>query len=392
MKTRDASPPGVGGNRPVVAPLALVEVDERVEVGERVGRLGSRTISPAASARRILRRISWRAFLSSVDEVVLEVDASAGSVTTGQTSSRSRFDRPAVARSRRRPNAVGERVGRRIAAAQAAQVDDVPGLRVVGSSASGVGREVIDEGVGDRRQVGRGGEDRRVVGVVGGAEEDRLGGRRDRRQVAAASPWRILDAVSASPGSTSWRCISGTIATGSPASGRRPAGRGRTTSVWSWALPPYASHHARWNAQRENGVAHGLRAARASQVVARDVVERAAARRAGQGRTGPHRRVVGLPGVRRARTGRLRVGSVGGHGRRIAPGPPNRLRTQRSAGRVTAVRGLVDRGIQSPGGMERRRRTASMAARTIATVVAPGTGVASATAASGVATGSTIEA
>ena len=53
----------------------------------------------------------------------------------------------------------------------------------------GRGREVRDESRGDRRKVRRGGEDRRVVGVVRRSEEDGLRGRLDRRErllVAAA--------------------------------------------------------------------------------------------------------------------------------------------------------------------------------------------------------------
>src|SRR4029078_3656350 len=55
------------------------------------------------------------------------------------------------------------------------------------------------------------------------------------------------------------------IATGAASSG---PSAGTKTSVSSWAFAPYASHHARWNAQRENGVAQGFRATRASQVAA----------------------------------------------------------------------------------------------------------------------------
>src|SRR5262245_58611531 len=53
--------------------------------------------------------------------------------------------------------------------------------------------------------------------------------------------------------------MSGTIATGRLASERQ------TTKVCSWALPPYASHHARWKAYVLNGVAHGVAAASLSQ-------------------------------------------------------------------------------------------------------------------------------
>jgi hypothetical protein len=45
-------------------------------------------------------------------------------------------------------------------------------------------------------------------------------------------PWRIVERVRASDSSTSWRCMSGTIASGWLAAGRQ------TTSVCSWAFAP----------------------------------------------------------------------------------------------------------------------------------------------------------
>src|SRR3954449_9352240 len=58
--------------------------------------------------------------------------------------------------------------------------------------------------------------------------------------------------------------MSGTIATGSAPGG---ASAGTIASVSSCAFAPYASHHARWNAQPEKGVAQGFSAASESQVV-----------------------------------------------------------------------------------------------------------------------------
>jgi hypothetical protein len=49
---------------------------------------------------------------------------------------------------------------------------------------------------------------------------------------AVGPPWRIVDWVSGSVGSTSWRCMRGTIAIGRVASARH------TTSVCSWAFAP----------------------------------------------------------------------------------------------------------------------------------------------------------
>ena len=113
-----------------------------------------------------------------------------------------------------RPEGRGQGVGGRVAAAQPAQVDDVPRPPL------GRAGEVAGQRLGDGRQVGGRRQDRGVVGVVRGTEEDRGRRRRDRRQVRRRAPWRIFVWASASSGSTSWRCISGTIATGS-APGRR---------------------------------------------------------------------------------------------------------------------------------------------------------------------------
>ena len=124
------------------------------------------------------------------------------------------------------PEGRGQRVGGGIAAAQPAQVDDVPGM-----TAGRVG-QVVGERLGDGRQVLGRGQDRGVVGVVRGAEEDRGRGRGRPASARRRSPWRIIVRVSASLGSTSWRCMSGTIATGSarrhrPCT-RRASPRGRS--------------------------------------------------------------------------------------------------------------------------------------------------------------------
>ena len=135
----------------------------------------SSRISPTASARRTLRRISWRTFLDERAQVGLDVGA------VRQRDDRADVlaldvERPAFGHlegAERR----GQRVGRRIAAAQPAQVDDVP------RPAVGRSGEVGGQRGRHGRKVGRVGQDRRVVGVVRGAEEDRRGRRRDRRQL-----------------------------------------------------------------------------------------------------------------------------------------------------------------------------------------------------------------
>ena len=112
--------------------------------------------------------------------------AETGEVVVHRSADRQRHDRtdvlaldgegPALGHLAR-PERGRERVGGRVAAAKAAQVDDVPAVPVAD------GRKVVGEDVGDGRQVGRRGQDRRVVGVVGGAEEQGGGGRRDGREV-----------------------------------------------------------------------------------------------------------------------------------------------------------------------------------------------------------------
>ena len=87
-------------------------------------------------------------------------------------------DRPALTgpRSERR----AQRVGRGVAAAEAPQVHDVPGVGVVRVVGVCGRRERDGNSLGHRRKVGRAGEDGRVVDVVAGPEEDRLRRRRHR--------------------------------------------------------------------------------------------------------------------------------------------------------------------------------------------------------------------
>ena len=88
-------------------------------------------ISPTASARRILRRISWRSFLPSVARKPSksmpgrEVDDRADVLALD-------VERPALD-DLAAPERDGECVGGRVAAPEAAEVDDVPriGMRVV---------------------------------------------------------------------------------------------------------------------------------------------------------------------------------------------------------------------------------------------------------------------
>ena len=136
----------------------------------------SRT-SPTASARRTLRRISWRSFLPSVPSQS-SIEAPWGRVATGQTSSCSTVIVQPQSRSRRPKAAVRavadgspQRSRRRSTASHCRGVMRVAAVR-----------EVVGGGLGDPVQVAGRGQQRGVVGVVRGAEEHGLGVGRDGRQ------------------------------------------------------------------------------------------------------------------------------------------------------------------------------------------------------------------
>ena len=177
-QVRLCSPPGVGGKSPW-SPQRFWWRSTKASRSATGSVERSRRTSPAASARRSLRRTSWRSFLGSVPRYPSK-SVPASNVTTGQTSSRSRTRvQPAPVR---RAEGVGQRDDRGIAAAEAPQVDDVPGGRVVGVVGAVGGRQGVRQGFGHRREVVRPGQDRRVVGVVAGPEEDRLRRRGDGRR------------------------------------------------------------------------------------------------------------------------------------------------------------------------------------------------------------------
>ena len=192
----------------------------------------SRRTSPAASARRTLRRISWRSFLPRRVEV-----ASSSAAVARERRHRADVlaldvEGPALGDLARAERS-GQRVGGRVAAAQPPQVHDVPGHRVrVG--AIGWRGQVGDDGLGDRRQ---------VAPARPGPSRSRRGRSRRRRRPWRAAPRasavgrssaRIRVCVIRSVASTSWRCMSGTIATGAahrpapPGRRRRASARGRS--------------------------------------------------------------------------------------------------------------------------------------------------------------------
>src|SRR6476660_2676602 len=95
--------------------------------------------------------------------------------------------------------------------------------------------------------------------------------------------------------------MSGTIATGSSPGADSAA---KTTSVSSWALVAYASHQARWKAQPENGVAHGVRAASWSHVArGMSLMERRSTRK----RSGAELSVGGLVSIDAGQAGAVEV-------------------------------------------------------------------------------------
>ena len=103
------------------------------------------------------------------------MSAPSGSLTTGQTSSRSTLSVQPSAISRA-PSAAASASAAGSPQRRRRRSSDVP-------FASLAADEVVRDRVGDGRQVRRGAQDRRVVGVVRGAEEDRGRGRRDRGQI-----------------------------------------------------------------------------------------------------------------------------------------------------------------------------------------------------------------
>ena len=233
------------------------------------------------------------------------MSAPSGSVTTGQTSSRSTLSVQPWAISRA-PERRRERIGRGIATAQAAQVQDVPVARLAGE-------EVVRDGLGDGRQVGRRAQDRGVVRVIRGPEED--GGRASAGPGvrSACEPWRRVVWTSASPGSTSCRCMSGHDPD-DLVRGVRTADDDQRLRVGVRAVrvPPRSM-------EGPVGERRGPRIGDAKGVPggAGDRVEVASlgAEGAAIGRGG-----VGCPACG-TRTGRLRGKGWGGHGRMLAPVP-----------------------------------------------------------------------
>jgi hypothetical protein len=145
------------GEEPVGAPALLVQVDERFEIGQRVGRIVEAHGSDSLRAP----------YLAADLVTFLLAECAEKSVhirPVGQRHDRAdvlalHVERPTLgdlAGAERR----GQGVRGRVAAAKAAKVDDIP------RSALGGFGEVVGQRFGDHRQVVRRGQDRRVVGVV----------------------------------------------------------------------------------------------------------------------------------------------------------------------------------------------------------------------------------
>ena len=189
-RTAGGRAPGSGvhprcrGKSPSVAPPALVQVDERLEVVERVAatrragprrRLGAAELAPdlvagpSCSASRGSPRMS----------------RPGGTRTTGQTSSRSTLSVQPSAISRA-PNAAARASAAGSPQRRRRRSIDVPRgrMRIVAGRRRG---EVVGDRIGHGGQVARVGEHGRVVGVVGRAEEDRLRRWRDRSELESGS-------------------------------------------------------------------------------------------------------------------------------------------------------------------------------------------------------------
>ena len=156
-----------------------MEVDEDLEIGDRVVRRGEPELAgrlgPAELAADLVTGL-----LVERAEVVVERRA------RGEGHDRAdvlalQVEGPALVDLARAERG-GQGVRGRIAAAEPAQVDDVPRRRVAGVDLGAGAGEVAGDGVGDRRKPLRVAEDRRVVRVVGRPEEDGLRGGRHGRQ------------------------------------------------------------------------------------------------------------------------------------------------------------------------------------------------------------------
>ena len=179
------------------------------------------------------------------------------------------------------------------------------------------GGEVLDERGRDRGQVVGRGEDRGVVGVVRGAEEDRLRGRRDRGQTGVVAMADLrggggvggLDLVAVHE-----RHDRDEVARLRPARGtaRRGDDEGLVVGALPVGVPPRPLEGPRRERRRPR-VAGGEGVPRR----AGDRAEGASLDSQGSGGSGRITGVLGLSGGGRARTGWLRVGSVGGHEARI---------------------------------------------------------------------------
>ena len=161
---------------PFGAPALLVEVDERVQVADGIGGALQANLAgglgPADLAARLVAFL-----LVERPEVGLEVDPRRQGDDGADLLALANH-RPALAGSRSERR--GQRVGGGVAAAEAPQVYDVPGVgvvRIVGVLRRG---ESLGDGFGHGREVGRAGKDRGVVDVVARPEEDRLRRRRHR--------------------------------------------------------------------------------------------------------------------------------------------------------------------------------------------------------------------
>ena len=180
----------------------------------------------------------------------------------------------------------GQGVRRRVPAAEAAQVHGVPLARVLRVPDRAA---VRGQGLGHGRQVRGRGQQRRVVRVVRGAEEDRLRVRRDGGQLGRRPRGGSWCAAPRRQGSTSWRCMSGAMATGGASSGasagtrtRSPRGRWRRTRPTRRGGTPSA----------RRGLPTGSRPTSASQVGGIHRVERAADGPQGSGSGLRRRRVT----------------------------------------------------------------------------------------------------
>ena len=140
-----------------------MEVDEPFDVGERIRRLAELELTSRFGPADLPANLVARLLVEGREERF--EFGPLGKVRDRADVLTLEIERPALAHLAT-AECRREDVGSRVAATEPAKIDDVPRRGMARIRGRGVVGEVIRDRVRDRRQIGRGGEDRRVVGVV----------------------------------------------------------------------------------------------------------------------------------------------------------------------------------------------------------------------------------